>query len=73
MEYINIEKGVKINRLTLTGNKEVRKIGGYDNIFVEAICECGTIKYYRLSLIKKGRIKSCGCLNKERQQEKKIF
>lgn len=41
-----------------SGGKSVRK-------YVICICECGTVKEYSLSSIKRGLSKSCGCLKKE--------
>lgn len=32
---------------------------------VKCICDCGTIKEYKLYSLKKGTTKSCGCLHKE--------
>ena len=33
--------------------------------YVKALCKCGRIKKYRLSHVKYGKIKSCGCYSKE--------
>jgi len=66
--YLKIEEGQQFNRLTLTGVTEKRpvsKTSSTHNTYAEAVCECGDVRFYRFSLIKKGRIKSCGCLNRE--------
>jgi len=39
--------------------------------YVMAKCDCGTTKSYKLGNLKNGHTKSCGCLNLERQKEKR--
>jgi hypothetical protein len=53
--------GEKFNKLTVIGDAESR----YNQRYVEAICECGSIDTYMLSAIKRGAIKSCGCSKKK--------
>jgi hypothetical protein len=57
-----LEIGKTYNRLTIT---EVLPKKGGQNIRVITICSCGVTKEIRLSHIKSGKIKSCGCLNLE--------
>jgi len=55
---------MKYNRLTLI------KLSHKDNWGKQywlCECDCGNIKTYRLSHIKQGRTKSCGCLNAEQR------
>ena len=56
----------KYNRLTLTGNTTKNKLR---RTMVEAICDCGVKKYYRMYDIVRGKSKSCGCFAKEMSRE----
>jgi len=51
------------NRLTLLRSK-VKSNGS--NLVSEYLCSCGNIRYYTENNVLKGKIKSCGCLKKER-------
>src|ERR1700690_13838 len=51
--------GDKFSMLTLTGKSYMDK---NFNRIVETVCDCGNISWKRLHVIKKGGIKSCGCL-----------
>lgn len=66
--------GIKIGRLTTTGNYRIdihsnnRKIMKY-----EYICDCGTVKYinpHDVNRTREKRVKSCGCLGKEYNENK---
>lgn len=58
--------GMKFNRLTVIGNAPSRKepSGGVDRR-VMVKCDCGTEKDLSWRSVKRGKIKSCGCLAKE--------
>ncbi len=61
-----MENGEKYGRLTL-----VRKLEGYGGRNVwECRCDCGNLCRVRMSSLKSGHTRSCGCLRRERQQEK---
>lgn len=53
--------GDKYNRLTILSETEWR----YAKRYVKCKCDCGAVGYYMLSAIKRGAIKSCGCLKKK--------
>lgn len=56
--------GHKFGRLVIQKIlKEKTKDG---HLFVECICECGKIHSAQLSMLKAGKVKSCGCLNVEK-------
>ena len=57
--------GKKYGRLTIL--KSYRKLDNQNKhvIYVEAECECGTIKEYRYDHLKDNVIQSCGCYHKE--------
>jgi len=50
--------GQKFNKLTIISNKFTCN----KKTYVNAICECGNVKKYRLDGIKSGHAKSCGCI-----------
>jgi hypothetical protein len=52
-----------MNRLTILESK-IKKIGR--NLYSKYICSCGNERYYQERQVNIGRIKSCGCLKKER-------
>lgn len=53
--------GEKYGRLTV-----IREAGYRDYVyFWECACECGTVKVVNGSELKRGKVKSCGCLQKE--------
>ena len=51
------------NRLTLVSSKVLKK---GKMLYSKYICACGNERYYPEYVINKGKIKSCGCLKKER-------
>lgn len=60
----------KYNRLTITKNIGIIiSPKGTKRYFVTAVCECGTIKDYRLSHLTSGATKSCGCFSKENMKK----
>lgn len=64
---MKVLKGTKFNRLTILD--KTGRPGGY----VNAKCDCGTVKEIRVYYIISGKTKSCGCLNKERAKKAKYF
>lgn len=55
----------KFGRLTISEYFKPEKIGTHYFTFVTAICECGNPGKYKLTLLKSGHTKSCGCLQTE--------
>jgi len=55
--------GQRFGRLVLTGKSER---DGHSILHVEAKCDCGTLKLYRMSGLLRGDTRSCGCLRAER-------
>jgi len=51
------------NKLTIIENLPSKKLGGTYYKMVKVLCECGNEKEIGYKSIKKGKIKSCGCLN----------
>lgn len=62
MAKINLV-GQKFNRLTVLEDTGKRTSGG--NVIWKCQCECGNIKEAVGSDLKRGNIKSCGCLRRE--------
>lgn len=60
-----IPVGTKFNRLKYLGDAPSRYVNNKAIRYCYFVCECGTKKETKLSLVKKGDIKSCGCLNSE--------
>lgn len=61
----------KINKLTIL--KEFYKKDGKSNrLFVECLCDCGSITVGRKDFVFNGRKQSCGCLINERIRELKV-
>ena len=61
-----METREKYGRLT-----PVRKLEGYGGRNVwECRCDCGNLCHVRMSNLKSGHTKSCGCLRKEKQKKK---
>lgn len=69
----NIEEylGKKFNRLTIAYDLGILHKNTYGRS-VLAVCDCGDIKEYFLSVIKNGEVKSCGCLRSELSAQRKI-
>lgn len=61
--------GERFGRLTVL-RKTNRKYKG-DKFLYDCICDCGNHTLASLSSLKSGKVKSCGCLNKERLAEQK--
>lgn len=59
LSRVRIAPGQVFGRLTVIRETEERD---FKNIVYEARCQCGNIKLVRGSLLKTGRVKSCGCL-----------
>lgn len=55
--------GQKFNKLLIQNLTKERTKDGH--IIVKCLCDCGVEFTTMLSLIKKGEVKSCGCLNSE--------
>ena len=53
--------GKRFNRMTVIQYTEQKGPHWY----VDALCDCGTIKTVRISHLTQGRTKSCGCLQQE--------
>jgi hypothetical protein len=67
-----IKVGEIFNRLTITKLYEVNKYG-QNNTYADSICECGKkVDYLRLSTIKAGKNKSCGCYRDEMASKRMI-
>lgn len=58
---IKYNSGDKYNKLTLTGKAYRTKSS---RLFVETICECGTISFKKYGDLSCGHTKSCGCKKK---------
>lgn len=56
-------KGQRFGRLVLTGYSAMDE---HRILRVEAQCDCGTVRLYRMSGLKRGDTRSCGCLRRER-------
>ena len=61
-----IKSGDKFNKLTVLEETHLRK---QRNIVYKCVCECGNITFVTGTYLRKGLIKSCGCLQKERASE----
>lgn len=60
-------KGLKFNKLTITGDAPSKRTpnGGLERRVI-AECDCGNSKEIAWKSIKRGKIKSCGCLTPEK-------
>jgi hypothetical protein len=54
----------KYGRLTVIGDSDKK-------YFVEALCECGSVKEFSIYKLKSGHTKSCGCFNIEENRRLK--
>lgn len=54
--------GEKYGKLTIIEETDIKKSG---KIYVKAMCDCGNTKIIQMSHIRTGRIKTCGCYQKE--------
>ena len=64
MKYIELEKGSKINKLTILEEFKLIK-SGRSRRYVKCECECGNICVIEKSKLLSNSTKSCGCLQKE--------
>ena len=62
LSRVRIAPGQVFGRLTVIRETEERD---FKNIVYECRCQCGNIVHVRGSLLKNGRVKSCGCLRDE--------
>ena len=66
MQRKKVEVGKKYNRLTVIKKLEVYvSPGGTTTNRYRCKCECGNIKDVLSTHLNSGKIKSCGCFNKE--------
>ena len=64
MRKRNNHSGKKINKLTVLDIAEDRYVAGKD-ILWNCLCDCGKICQIRSSVLKRGKIQSCGCLKQK--------
>lgn len=57
--------GQKFNKLTVLERDWSYPTGAGKSVYWKCLCDCGNIKSIRTDKIRKGVIKSCGCLSKE--------
>ncbi len=57
--------GFKYNRLLVIEPKWITKKSGATQKGWNCLCDCGNIKWYLTHDLKSGKVKSCGCYNKE--------
>lgn len=58
---------IKYNKLTIISKPYLKPISnGKRCSFVKCICECGSTKEYKMSSLKSGNTKSCGCFKRYR-------
>ncbi|GAB6276282.1 MAG: hypothetical protein SAMD01599839_08220 [Rectinema sp.] len=62
-----IKPGDRFGRLVVV--KELPSIIGKSRIKYECICDCGNIKQVAGTYLKKGYVKSCGCLQKDTRSQ----
>jgi len=55
-------KGQRYGRLTVL---RLSRIDPNSERVVTAECDCGAVRYYKLSNLRTGNTKSCGCLQRE--------
>ena len=65
------EAGARFFRLEITGRiiKRQTPNGRRETLF-ECVCDCGNLRYHRLSYLHTGKIKSCGCYHREAIQKR---
>lgn len=68
-EKYNHKESDVFGRLTLTGVTYFKEQSGHRRRIVEAKCECGVIRDYVFDSIKRGKIRSCGCLLRDSLKE----
>ena len=57
--------GMKFDRLTVLNRDETKPSGAGKSVYWNCQCECGNIKSVRMDKLRKGEVRSCGCLSKE--------
>ena len=57
--------GQKFNKLTVLERDWSYPTGTGKGVYWKCLCDCGNIKSIRTDKIRKGIVKSCGCLSKE--------
>ena len=64
--------GLKVGRLTVMQFGEHRRTkSGASKRYWKCVCDCGNITYVTTDCLRKGNIKSCGCLKREVDKTKK--
>lgn len=61
--------GEKYNRFTIVEHVGYKISGGKRQKMVRALCECGNERVAEYREIKRGKRKSCGCINEERKRK----
>lgn len=64
--------GDKFNRLTIIDQPKIVEHYGIGANKAHFQCECGTIKYLKVTSVVNGTLKSCGCLKAEKARERMI-
>ncbi len=62
--------GRQFGQLTVIGIDESKKGKG---IYWLCRCDCGTTKSYRSNILKKGKVRSCGCLSRKQSSERNFL
>lgn len=62
--------GQRFGQLTVIGRDESKNAPG---VFWLCKCDCGKINSYRTNILKKGRVKSCGCMIRRISFERKFI
>jgi hypothetical protein len=64
---IPIEIGKRFNRLTIVADAGSKRVGknGESKRMVKAKCDCGVTCLKQFGLVRRGVVKSCGCLQRE--------
>lgn len=64
--------GDKFNRLTIIDQPKIVEHYGIGANKAHFQCDCGTIKYLKVTSVVNGTLKSCGCLKAEKARERMI-
>lgn len=65
---VPMHKDAKYGRLTLLSSEPYR-FKGVTNLCYRCICDCGVTVFAEGSKLRKGRVMSCGCLQRESQNK----
>ena len=57
--------GMEVGRLTVLSRDVSKPSGAGKSVYWLCQCECGNVTSVRMDKLKKGEIRSCGCLSKE--------